>query len=348
MFKSVFLAIIPALILTQTALAQTAAARDQIHIVGSGAINLLAAQVAKRLVQFGTFKSPIVETTGTATGFKRFCDGVGVRFPDIVTAARRMVKAEFDLCARNGAGAVVELKLGHDGIVVAQSKKSPVFEISLRDIYLALSKAVPEGNKEGGKLVPNPNRTWKDVNPSLPAVKILVYGPKAGNDTRDIFVERALEGGCKTFPELAKLGEGDAFVAACATIRTDGAWIDEDNSEKIVETVLKNPDAAGIVPYFSFELEQDEIDGKKINGVKPARDTIGTEKYAIARPLFIYVKKVHATQIPGLKEYVAEFVGNAAIGRQGYLVKRGIVPLSEADRAETDKARAALAELKLN
>ena len=48
-------------------------------------------------------------------------------------------------------------------------------------------------------------RTWRDVNPSLPAIPIRVYGPPPTSGTRDSFVELMLERGCDTDPAMAAL-----------------------------------------------------------------------------------------------------------------------------------------------
>ena len=46
-----------------------------------------------------------------------------------------------------------------------------------------------------GKLVANPNKTWSDVDPSLPDEKIEVLGPPPTSGTRDAFVELVMEQG---------------------------------------------------------------------------------------------------------------------------------------------------------
>ena len=47
----------------------------------------------------------------------------------------------------------------------------------------------------------------------------------------------------------------------------------------------------------------------------------------MSRPLFFYVKKAHIGVIPGLKEYVAEFTSDKAMGEEGYLADVGLIPL---------------------
>lgn len=61
----------------------------------------------------------------------------------------------------------------------------------------------------------------------------------------------------------------------------------------------------------------------------PSFDTIADASYGISRPLYIYIKKAHIGVIPGLKEFVAEYVSDEALKRGGYLAERGMTPLSD-------------------
>lgn len=328
------------------ALSGMAQARDEVHLVGSATVNPFANYVGKRFTQFSRFKPAVIENTGTAVGMKRFCDGMGARFPDIVAASRRMAKLELETCTKNGAAPVVEFRIGYDGVVMAQSKKAQPLDLSLRDIYLALAKAVPEGNKDGGRLVPNPNRTWKDVNPGFPGIRIVILGPASG-DLRDHLIDAGLAQGCKTFPDLARLDGTEGFGSACRSLRTDGAWIDGESVDKISERLIANPNLLGVVSFASFEHDSEELEARTINGVGATAELIAQNRYPMARPLFLYLKKGQVGTVPGLKEFLAEFLSAASIGRQGYLVKRGLVPLSDSDLLDTAKAGTQLPELKL-
>jgi phosphate transport system substrate-binding protein len=86
----------------------------------------------------------------------------------------------------------VEIKVGYDGIVVANSKKAARFALTTESLFRALAKELPDA---GGKLVANPNKTWKDVDPSLPGDKIEVLGPPPTSGTRDAFIELVMEHG---------------------------------------------------------------------------------------------------------------------------------------------------------
>ena len=178
---------------------QAGSGRDYVSIVGSSTVYPFATVVAEQFGKSTSFKTPKIESTGSGGGLKLFCAGVGVEHPDITNASRRIKQSEFDQCAQNGVKEIIEVKIGYDGIVMANSKKSPPLKLTRKDIFLALAKDVPDPNG-GEKLVPNPYKTWKDVNPELPEKSIEVLGPPPTSGTRDAFVELAMEGGATSFP----------------------------------------------------------------------------------------------------------------------------------------------------
>ncbi|MEN9680883.1 MAG: hypothetical protein RLZZ627_776 [Pseudomonadota bacterium] len=320
--------------------------RDAISIVGSSTVYPFSAAVAEQFGKKGTFKTPKVESTGTGGGMKLFCGGVGPTFPDIANASRGIKKSEFESCQKNGVKDIVEVKIGFDGIVIAQSKKAKQeIVLTRKEIFLALAKRVPDPQApESGELVVNPYKTWNEVNPSLPKTKIEVLGPPPSSGTRDAFAELALEGGCAQIPWLkAKKETDDAFFKnVCMTIREDGAYIEAgENDNLIVQKLEANPDAAGIFGYSYLTLNEDKLKGAPIDGRKPVYELIANGSYPISRPLFFYVKKAHVGVIPGIEEFVTEFTSEKASGPEGYLADKGLIALPDADRkkaAEIAKA----------
>jgi len=322
-----------------------AEARDQIRIVGSSTVYPFSTTVAEQFGKTTSFKTPIVESTGSGGGLKLFCAGVGDKHPDITNASRRIKKSEVARCAKNGITDIIEVKVGYDGIVMANSKKSPVFNLSLKDVFLALAKDVPDGD---GKLQPNPYKTWDQVNSSLPATKIEVLGPPPTSGTRDAFVELAMEGGCKTFKWIKAMKKKNkkAYKALCHTIREDGAFIEAgENDNLIVQKLDANPKALGIFGYSFLDQNADKVQGSVINGQKPTFEKISDGKYPVSRPLFFYVKKDHIGVTPGIKEYMAEFTSDKAWGKEGYLADKGLIPMSEAERANWNGKVKSLANL---
>ena len=349
MKKAVKFAVIAAILAAAGAV--QAQQRDAISIVGSSTVYPFATVVAERFGKAGAFKTPKIESTGTGGGFKLFCGGVGVQHPDISNASRAIKAAEFETCGKAGVTEIVEVKIGYDGIVIADSKKGPGIKLTTKDIFLALAKEVPDP-KGGDALVPNPYKSWKDVNPALPAAKIEVLGPPPTSGTRDAFLELAMEPGALQFDGLKKLQKEDAkkFQKVFASIREDGAYIDAgENDNLIVQKLVANPSAVGIFGYSYLEQNTDKIQGAFVNGSQPTFENIASGKYPLSRPLFFYVKKAHVGVIPGIREYLAEFTSEKAWGKDGYLSEKGLIPLPDAERkqvTETVKALKPLAEVK--
>jgi phosphate transport system substrate-binding protein len=308
--------------------AQAQAARDSINIVGSSTVYPFTTTVAEQFGRAGKFKTPKVESTGTGGGIKLFCNGVGPQFPDVANASRRMNANEFATCQKNGVKDIVEVKVGYDGLVLAQSKAGATLAPTRKDVYLALAKNVPDPANPSN-LIPNPYTTWKDVNKSLPAVKIEALGPPPTSGTRDSFVELYMQSGCRNFAWLNALRAQDEprFKRACDTVREDGAYVEAgENDNLIVQKLVANKDAVGIFGYSFLEENLDKLKGAVVDGVAPDYDTIASGKFPASRPLFIYVKKQHLNVIPGIAEFVAEYTGEKALGEEGYLADKGLIP----------------------
>lgn len=314
--------------------AAAGASRDYISIVGSSTVYPFATVVAEQFGKTTRFKTPKIESTGSGGGLKLFCAGVGVEHPDITNASRRIKKSECETCLKNGVKDIVEIKIGYDGIVLANSKKAGVFKLSRKDIFLALAKDVPDP-KGGEKLIPNPYKTWKDVNPSLPATRIEVLGPPPTSGTRDAFVELAMEGGAKKFAWIKAMKKKDKkkYKSICHTIREDGAYIEAgENDNLIVQKLEANPDAVGIFGFSFLDQNMDKIQGSVVDGVAPTFDAIASGDYPVSRPLFFYVKKAHVDKIPGIRQYLREFASEKAWGPDGYLSEKGMIPMPDNER----------------
>ena len=307
-----------------------AAGRDTISIVGSSTVYPFATVVAEKFGKKTSYNTPKIESTGSGGGMKLFCAGVGLDSPDITNASRAIKKSEFDTCMKNGVTDITEVKIGYDGIAIANSKAATRFSLTRKDLFLALAKKVP--NPDGSKtLVSNPYTTWKQVNASLPDHKIEVLGPPPTSGTRDAFAELAMEGGCKKFDFIKAMKKADkkAYKAVCHTVREDGPYIEAgENDNLIVQKLESNPNALGIFGFSFLEQNDDKVQGSKIEGTAPEFDTIADGSYPISRPLFFYVKNAHIKSIPGMKEYLSEFTSNGAMGEDGYLVDKGLIPLS--------------------
>ena len=331
------------------AAAAAAEARDRIRVVGSSTVFPFSTAVAEQFGKTTDFPTPVVESTGSGGGLKLFCAGLGVDHPDMANASRRIKQSEVDRCASNGVDSIVEVKIGSDGVVIANSRSAPRASLTLRQLFLALAKDVPAG-EEGAELVPNPYERWSDIDPSLPDAAIEVLGPPPTSGTRDAFAELALEGGCKTFPALAALKTADKgrYKAVCHAVREDGAYVEAgENDALIVQKLVANPDAFGVFGFSFLDQSADSVQGGSIGGVEPTFESISDASYPVSRSLFFYVKQAHAGVIPGMVEFVEEFTSERAWGPEGYLADKGLIPLPDAERAAVRGAALALAPLSM-
>jgi len=333
MRKAIVVSVITLFLATSFGVAGAASARDYISIVGSSTVYPFATVVAEQFGKSTSFKTPKIESTGSGGGLKLFCAGVGVEHPDITNASRRIKQSEYETCVANGVKAIIEVKIGYDGIVLANSKKAAPLKLTRKDIFLALAKDVPDPNG-GEKLILNPYKTWKDVNPALPDKSIEVLGPPPTSGTRDAFVELAMESGAKKFDWIKALDK-KKFKAVAHTIREDGAYVEAgENDNLIVQKLEANPNAVGIFGFSFLDQNTDKIQGAFVDGVQPTFDAIADGKYPVSRPLFFYVKKAHVGVIPGIQEYLNEFTSDKAWGADGYLAEKGMIPMPDAERTK--------------
>ncbi|MDK9706776.1 MAG: substrate-binding domain-containing protein [Desulforhopalus sp.] len=312
------------------------AARDYISIVGSSTVYPFATVVAEQYGKTGGAKTPKIESTGSGGGFKLFCSGVGVDFPDITNSSRAIKSSEAKTCADNGVKDIVEVKIGYDGIAVANAKTAPQLSLTRKDIFLALAKEVPDPADQT-KFIANPYKTWKDVNSTLPDKKIEVLGPPPTSGTRDAFVELVMEEGGNTFESIKNLKKSDAKAHAkiCQTVREDGAYVEAgENDNLIVQKLQANPNTLGIFGFSFLDQNGDVIQGSSIDGKTPTYEAIADGSYPVSRPLFFYVKKAHVEVIPGIKGYLAEFASEKAWGKEGYLADKGLIVMPDAERKQ--------------
>jgi phosphate transport system substrate-binding protein len=320
--------------------------RDQIRVVGSSTVYPFVTAAAEEFGNKTAFKTPIVEATGTGGGLKLFCSGAGAETPDIAMASREIKESETKLCKDNSIAAPIEIKIGLDGLVIANAASSKKMSLSRKEIFLALAKQIPKD----GKLVPNTYKNWSSINASLPNVnaalpdsKIEIYGPPPTSGTRDAFVELVMHHACKEFPEFEKAYPDSAERdKACGLMREDGAYIEAgENDNLIIQKLVNNPTALGIFGYSFLEQNMDKVQGSIIEGKEDSFENIASGTYPISRPLFVYVKREHLKVISGVAEFMQELISDDATGEEGYLAVKGLIPLPKAEHDAIKKEVAA-------
>ncbi|WP_028576562.1 PstS family phosphate ABC transporter substrate-binding protein [Desulfomicrobium escambiense] len=311
-----------------------AQARDQVKITGSSTVFPFSSYVAEELGATTKFPAPVVESTGSGGGHKLFGAGMGPNTPDIANSSRRMKDSEFENAAKNGVLDITEAKIGFDGIAIAQNKDNAAMSVTLEE----LASAVAADIIVDGKLVPNPYKMWNEINPNLPARKIVFYGPPTSSGTRDAFEEMVVE---KVF------GKKEGYPKDYKKIRQDSAYVPAgENDNLIVQKLSKDKDAFGIFGYSFLEENADTIQAAAVNGVEPGPESVASGKYPISRSLYFYIKNAHYDAVPGLKEYVELFMSEKMIGKDGLLNGIGLIPLPDDVRAKVRED--VLAKKKLN
>ncbi len=324
------------ILLTLTLLFSNAAAfafapvkRNYIQVVGSSTVYPFTATIAEEFGRNSKFKTPVVESTGTGGGFKLFCSGIGYNFPDFSNASRKIELSEIKKCHENGIKNIVEIEIGHDGIVLANSTFGKKYNLTKKQIFLAVAAQVPD--KKTGKLVDNFYKKWNQIDSKLPKIDIAIYGPPTTSGTRDAFAELVMEEDCAKMPEfIAAFPDAKTRKKKCHVVRSDGIFIEAgENDNLIVQKLKNNHDALGIFGYSFLEENHDSIQAALINNAEATFDNITNGTYPISRPLFIYFKKEHLDLIIGMREFIAEIISKDTIGKDGYLLQKGLIALTD-------------------
>ena len=326
--------IIMAGIISGLVVTSVAQARDTLSLAGSSTVLPFARIIAEQLGKNPNFKTPVVESGGSSVGKKGVCDGVGTKFIDIGNASSRMKTKELAYCEKNGVK-LTEIKVGYDGIVVANSKKGKVLNISKADLGKALTAKVAIN----GKMVDNPYKKWSDINPSLPNVEIRVYGPPTTSGTRASYAEMVNEKGyCKKDAEAKSALKAAGMKAKkCRAMRTDGAFIEAGEQDNlIVQKLNEDITAYGIFGFSYLDQNSDTLQGAVISKTAPTFENIASNNYSVSRALYYYVKHQHIGVVPGIKEYMAEWTKHW--GDEGALSDAGMIPMPKSERAKYKSA----------
>lgn len=289
------------------------------------------------------YKPPQILWNDTTVGFELFCAGSGVDTPSINSGTRQMTPAERERCRKNGVNDIIQFKLGHNALAVARSGDNPLAHLTRKELLLAVAKEVPDP-RDKTKLIPNPYRNWKDINPELPNLKIRVLGPKPEVGLFQTFATGILMAGCQQVEELQALKAKDAkrFEEICKSTRGDGAYGEYAKTPEAIEALKNDVGSIGVVSLTISAKEG--LKNVSLGNLEPNPVAISRDMYDLAFPMLVSVKKSHVGVVPGLKEYLAELTSEAAMNNTGYFYKMGVIPLP---RDERKVVRADLQALKV-
>jgi len=299
--------------------ATSAFARDNIQIAGSSTVLPYASIVAEAFGENFDFQTPVVESGGSSSGLKRFCEGLGENTIDIANASRQMKDKERENCASNGVNDITEVRIGYDGIVFASQISGPEFQFTPKDIYLALNA---DSNFT----------TWDQVNPNFPKQEITMFVPGTKHGTREVFEEKVLLKGCKDVNGDLETKEAKE---TCMKVRQDGRAVDIDGDyTETLARIESNPNGIGVFGLAFYENNTDKLRVATMDGVFPSSESISTGEYPVSRPLFFYVKNAHIGTIPGLLDFVKFFVSDEIAGINGPLAEYGLVSDPELEKTQ--------------
>lgn len=305
--------------------ATAAAARDQVQIAGSSTVLPYSTIVAELFGENTDFATPVVESGGSSTGLRRFCEGVGANTIDIANSSRALRDNEREACASAGVDEIMEVRIGYDGIVFASLNSGNSFAFTPADWYNALAARIVVD----GQVVANDCTNWNQVNPELADQEIMAFVPGTRHGTREVFEEKVIHQGCKDSGAeevlIAELGE-EAGKAACTELRTDGRSVDIDGDyTETLARINSTPSGLGVFGLSFYENNTGTLQVATMDGVTPSTETISSGEYPVSRPLYMYVKKAHIGVVPGLKEFAEFFVADEIAGPNGPLADYGLV-----------------------
>jgi phosphate transport system substrate-binding protein len=305
------------------------AKRAHISMVGSSTVYPFASVIAEEFGRNSKFSTPIVESTGTGGGFKLFCSGVGYNYPDFSNASRKIEESEKKKCAENAIQKIIEIKIGYDGIVLANSVSGAKSNLTEKQIFLALAAEVPDPQSK--LLIKNPYQKWSDIDANLPQTNIAIYGPPTTSGTRDAFAELVLENVCMKMPAfISAYSDSKIRKKKCHIVRSDGKFIEAGENDNLIVQKLKNDaEAFGIFGFSFLEENHGTIQAVTIDKNMPTFANIVSGAYPISRPLFIYFKQEHLDLVPGMREFIAEIISKDTVGSDGYLLQKGLIPLTD-------------------
>ncbi len=319
----------------------SAAARDEIRIVGSPDVLPYVQRVAQNFTLISESAAPSLEVSGTGSGFRIFCDGIGFEYPDINAASRPITDSEFKSCQANGVNAITEIVVGLEAIVLANSSASQQYNFTTSQLYQAAAADI----QKNGKIVENTALYWQDIDLNLPKTRIKLMGPPPTSGIYDAFVELVMETGCREFSDIDKLPQSRRFEV-CRNVRKDNAFsMVIKNDGLMINWLKKNQEAFGILPLYTWQENDGIIAANSINGVAPTAENISAGRYTLARPIYLYVKTKHVDAVRGLQEFLYEFTSEHAIGPEGYLVEKGFIPLDDRGRNSARDSALSLAPI---
>lgn len=310
--------------------------RDRLLIVSSETANRLT----RRIAEFhsdqrqGAAFPPEVRAVGSNTALDLFCAGVGPATPDIAVTTRRMPRSTAETCRANGVQDIVEIRIGMGALVIAARRGDPIQALTSRQVYegLAAERASDEG------FISNPDQTWADVSPGLPAVPIRFLVPDESSGTRSLFEDLVMEAGCRGVRQIRLLFEAPYRRSKCVTLRADGVIRELDPLDAPAQLLASPPGTLAVLTNTQVLESGGNLVALSLDGISPTAATVASLEYNQTRTVFVYAKRQHARNnqgvgvVRGIHEFLADATAEAMTGPGGMLSGAGLISLQPADR----------------
>ena len=290
---------------------------ESIRVVGSSIVYPFISYIAETVASNDKKTNIIIETTGTGTGFKLFCQTTDpVSQPDIVAASRIITNTETKLCKQHGIEPI-EILFGYDAMLLLTSG-TKLQNITRKELFLALAEFIPSGDR----MIKNPFQYWDEINPSLPHTLIEVYGPPHSSGTRDELNKLVMNYICKKIPLYQK----HQNESLCSSIRQDGKYIETgDNENLTIQKIKFNSNALAILGY-NFYIGNQDLHPLKIDNIYPNIKNITSFQYPLTRPLYLYF---NTKKKKTLKDFMLKLISHQFFNNNSKLMNIGLIPLKQ-------------------
>lgn len=295
--------------------------RERVRYIGTTLSHRYALAVAEHFARETAAPRPIGEVTDARSAMRLFCAGAGTLHPDILIATQMLAPRDRDICAATGVTEVKVVPLGFDVIAMARPASAPPLALTREHLWKALAAKVPIA----GVMRANSYRNWHEIDPTLPDEPIRILGPELGTGVQATLVDLAMLPVCLFDPVVASQ-PGFERQGLCSAIRTDGVYRALPRFGVLSAMQAEDGAFVGVLPYGLLAGQNTGFVPLDIDGRAISERTLAGGTYPLGRRLYLLYKPQHLALVPGVLDFAAGFLTDAASGPDGYLLMDGFMP----------------------
>lgn len=292
----------------------------QIRAVSSWAAYPYAAVIAdnsnRRIGTTGKPLAPYIDVSVKDSDLwpEAMCSG-GADAPNLAFTFQSAGTVSQQACPRNASGSpngVIAIPIGYEALILARSPLYGEFDLTRRQLFLALARWVPDPAR-AGIVHENTSTNWRQIDATLGAEPIEIMGPPLSSPAGRSMIELLVEAGCNTYPWLAALRSSDParYARICRTVRTGGVYT--EISRLWTPELLGEPNAVGIMTVdwrYAFptlaDMQPNGLTVGKLDGAEPTPEGIQSGTYPGSQGFYLYVRSGYV--VPNL---VADLLNSA-------------------------------------